>query len=120
MENNITLVSSPDSFVEGDLRILLGGVSDAWILDIINYFSTQPHHTVIHSITNEDYEWIFRTAQTCDIILLDLENYNGIGAGWLLKEKATRWYGNVNLTILEHKKIFNPLNYIVEYNKEMF
>lgn len=119
MENNITLVSSPDSFVEGDLRILLGGVSDAWIVDLINYFSTQSYHTVIHSITNEDYDWIFRTAKTCDVILLDIENYNSIGAGWLLREKNTRWYGNVELNTLDHKKIKNPLQYILEY-KEQF
>ena len=121
MGNNITLVSSPDELVGGDIRLLLAGVSDARVLDIINYFSTQSIHTVIHSITNDDFDWIFRTAQTCDIIIVDLERYNdNIAVGWLLKDSKTVWYGNTNLECLNYKKIKDPLTYILSINKERF
>ena len=120
MENNVTLVSSPDSFVGGDFRILLAGVSDAWMFDIITYYSTQDQHTVIHSITDENYDWIFSTAHTCDVIIIDINNYNSLGAGWLLRDHKTVFYGNTNIESLEHKKIPDPLSYIITKNKEIF
>lgn len=115
MENSLVLVSDPDYYTGGDFRILLAGVSNVNTVDIIRFYSELDQETVIHTVTNDNYDWIAKTAQTCDVIILNLDEINNLIAGYLLSNKKTVWYSaKKDFSILNTKQIFDPLTYLVQ------
>lgn len=115
MENNVVLVSSPDVYPGGDERILLAGVSNAQTVEIIRFYTELDQLTVIHSITDDNYQWISNTAQGCDLILLDTDNMQNLTAGYLLAKKNCVWYGNyTQFAHLSSHRIHDPIIYIAQ------
>jgi len=120
LESNVTVVTSPDEYAGGDLRILLAGVSDAWMVDIFNFYTALDQHTVIHTVTDDNFSWIVHASQSCDKIILDLNTYTSPIAGWLLRDRKCYWLGRYDLEFVQERHINDPLGHLIEFNKEIF
>jgi hypothetical protein len=115
LENNVVLVSSPDSYPGGDERILLAGVSNAQTIEIIRFYTELDQLTVIHSITDDNYHWISNTAQGCDLIIVDVDNLQNFTAGYLLAQRKCFWYGTSSqVAYFNAHRIQDPMIFIAQ------
>ena len=121
MESNVILVSQPDTYIGGDLRILLAGVSDSYILELITLLtSLDDKEIVVHTVTNDNNKWSIEVAQSCDFIIVDPANINTLLGGFLLSKKNTYWYGNDDYFAFSKRKIIDPLTFISKIITELF
>ena len=120
MEDNITIVTSPNYFYGDQPSLMLFDVSGADIKLIIELIMEANLVMSLHLCYNgkSDREWLLNTARQCDRVIVNLENHTLI-KGFILNHKNVSYYNSDNdITSLNTNELTDPLDYIMRFVNE--
>jgi len=113
MTHSTVIVTDPDIYYGHEFKLACVGVDPR---DIIEIMGRVDFPLVIHSTTNENYNWTLNACMQSDLILLNMYSHaiTEVLQGYLLGLPKTHWYGAEDYRNINSNRLITPV-YIVEH-----